>query len=111
MAANPGNSTVYDVRHIDLRGKRATDTAIRCGTADTDPDAGCRPAATPAYAADSPVVDLGLAPGQRVNKTVVITPTLAEGADVKRIVLYVNDIAVTGDNTAPWSLTWNTTTG
>jgi hypothetical protein len=69
----------------------ALTTALLAGTA-----------VTPAYAAESPVLDLGLAPGQRINKTVIITPTLAEGADVKRIVLYVHGEPIAVDNTAPW---------
>ncbi|WP_433791374.1 Ig-like domain-containing protein [Actinoplanes sp. CA-252034] len=75
----------------------ALTTALLAGTA-----------LTPAYAAASPVIDLGLAPGQRINKTVIITPTLAEGVDAKRVVLYVHGEPVATDNTAPWSLSWNT---
>jgi hypothetical protein len=44
----------------------------------------------PAQAAESPVVSLGLTPGQRINKTVVVQPTIASGADVKRVMLYAN---------------------
>ncbi|MEU8656224.1 Ig-like domain-containing protein [Actinoplanes philippinensis] len=66
------------------------------------------PAATPAYAVESPVIDFGLSAGQYVNKTVVITPTIAEDSDVSRVVLYADDKQVTADNAAPWSLSWNT---
>jgi hypothetical protein len=63
---------------------------------------------TPAQAAESPVVSLGLTTGQRINKTVVVQPTIASGADVKRIMLYANYQPVASAVSAPWSLSWNT---
>lgn len=66
-------------------------------------------AATPAHAAEPPVVDLGLTAGQQVNKTMVITPAIPDGADVNEVRLLVNGGLVAWDWTAPWSLTWNTT--
>jgi hypothetical protein len=62
----------------------------------------------PAQAAESPVVSLGLTPGQRINKTVVVQPTIASGADVKRVMLYANYEPVASALSAPWSLSWNT---
>ncbi|WP_430791343.1 Ig-like domain-containing protein [Actinoplanes sp. G11-F43] len=73
-------------------------TALTAGTA-----------AAPAHAAEPPAIGLGLAAGQRVNKTVVIAPVVPDGVDVTRIRLYVNDTLVTRDDVAPWSLSWNTT--
>ncbi|MDR6318676.1 Ig-like domain-containing protein [Actinoplanes couchii] len=72
-------------------------TALAAGTA-----------ATPAHAAEPPVIDLGLAAGQQVNKTMVITPAVPAGTDVTEIRLFVNGGLVAWDWTAPWSLTWNT---
>ncbi|WP_213004978.1 Ig-like domain-containing protein [Paractinoplanes toevensis] len=62
----------------------------------------------PAHAAESPVVSLGLTPGQRISKTVVVRPVIADGADVTRILLYANGQPVASDVSAPWSLLWAT---
>jgi hypothetical protein len=86
--------------------RRTSRSAVALLTLATSLTAG--PAAAPVYAAGSPVVDFGVSPGQYVNKTVVITPTIAEGADVSRVVLYADGTQVTADNAAPWSLSWNT---
>jgi len=62
----------------------------------------------PAHAATSAVENLGLASGQRINRTVVVRPTLAPGTDVTRIMLYADYEPVASAVSAPWSLSWNT---
>ncbi|WP_433296244.1 Ig-like domain-containing protein [Actinoplanes sp. CA-030573] len=64
--------------------------------------------AAPARAAESPVVSLGLAPGQRINKTVVVQPTIAPGTDVQSVMLLANGNRAATAVAAPWTLSWNT---
>jgi len=68
--------------------------------------AGVGPA--PARAAESPVVSLGLTPGQRINKTVVVQPTIAPGTDVEYIMLFANGEPAATAVSVPWTLSWNT---
>ncbi|GLW30038.1 Ig-like domain-containing protein [Actinoplanes regularis] len=63
---------------------------------------------SPAQAADAPVLDLGIAAGTRISKTVTVEPTLADGTAPAELVLYANNAPVAFDRAAPWALRWNT---
>ncbi|SDT74947.1 Ig-like domain-containing protein [Actinoplanes derwentensis] len=64
--------------------------------------------ASPAQAAAGVVVDLGIAPGTRINKTVELLPTLADDTGVTRVSLSANNGIVASATAKPWRLRWDT---
>ncbi|RZU48698.1 Ig-like domain-containing protein [Krasilnikovia cinnamomea] len=57
----------------------------------------------------APVIsDVGVAAGERVNKTVTIRPVVSDDVAVTKVELRVNHRLVTSSVSAPWTLSWDT---
>ncbi|BFU43947.1 hypothetical protein KRMM14A1004_21840 [Krasilnikovia sp. MM14-A1004] len=54
------------------------------------------------------ISDIGIAAGERVNKTVTIRPVVSDDVAVTKVELRVNHLLVTSSLSAPWSLVWDT---